>query len=214
MKRQPLHEAATGRTFDCAQAVSMAGETPLSGVRVMKRFLLVLPFVFAAPIQAQQAVSANPGLGVGAVKGMWEAMTNYIIAAAEQMPEKDYAFRPTHDVRTFGEMIGHVAGAQAMICAAALGEKGGAEDDIEKTAKTKAALIAALRNTTQYCQRAYAQTDASTAASTTLFGNSMPRMNALALNATHNAEHYGNLVTYLRIRGMTPPSSQPMPPRT
>jgi uncharacterized damage-inducible protein DinB len=177
----------------------------------MKRFVLVLPFLFATSAQAQQAASANSGLGVGAVKGMWQAMTNYILAAAEQMPEKDYAFRPTHDVRTFGEMIGHVAGAQAMICAAALGEKGGGEDDIEKTAKTKAALIAALKTTTQYCQRAYAQTDASTAASTMLFGNSMPRMNALALNATHNAEHYGNLVTYLRIRGMVPPSSQPMP---
>ena len=180
----------------------------------MTRFILILLFVFAVPAQAQQAVAANPGLGVGAVKGMWEAMTNYILAAAEQMPEKDYAFRPSHDVRTFGEMIGHVAGAQAMICAAALGEKGGGEDDIEKTAKTKAALVAALKNTTQYCQRAYAQADASTAASTTLFGRSMPRMNALALNATHNAEHYGNLVTYMRIRGMTPPSSQPAPPRS
>jgi len=180
----------------------------------MKRFSLILLVAFAASAQAQQAGSASPALGVGAVKGMWQAMTNYILAAAEQMPEKDYAFRPTHDVRTFGEMIGHVAGAQAMICAAALGEKGGAEDDIEKTAKTKAALVAALKATTQYCQRAYAQTDAATAASTTLFGGSMPRMNALALNATHNAEHYGNLVTYLRIRGMVPPSSQPMPPRT
>src|SRR5687768_1879811 len=180
----------------------------------MKRIAFLLPLLFATPAAAQQAASANPAVAVTAAKGMWEAMTNYITAAAEQMPEADYAFRPAPNVRTFGEMIGHVAGAQAMICAAALGEKGGAEDDIEKTAKTKAALIAALRNTTQYCQRAYAQADASTAASTTLFGRSMPRMNALAMNATHNAEHYGNLVTYLRIRGMVPPSSQPMPPRT
>lgn len=177
----------------------------------MKRFVLLLPFVLAVPAQAQQTASATPGFAVGAVKGMWQAMTNYIITAAEQMPEKDYAFRPTHDVRTFGEMVGHVAGAQAMICAAALGEKGGAEDDIEKTAKTKAALVAALKTTTQYCQRAYAQTDAAATATTTLFGNSMPRMNALAMNATHNAEHYGNLVTYLRIRGMVPPSSQGPP---
>ena len=179
----------------------------------MKPIVLLLPFVFALPASAQQAVSANPSLGVGAAKGMWQAMTNYIAAAAEQMPEKDYAFRPTHDVRTFGQMIGHVAGAQAMICAAALGEKGTGED-IEKTATTKAALIAALKTTTQYCQRAYAQTDATAAGSTTLFGGPMIRLNALVLNAAHNAEHYGNLVTYLRIRGMTPPSSQPAPPRT
>ena len=179
----------------------------------MKPIVLLLPFVFALPASAQQAVTANPSLGVGAAKGMWQAMTNYIAAAAEQMPEKDYAFRPTHDVRTFGQMIGHVAGAQAMICAAALGEKGSGED-IEKTATTKAALIAALKTTTQYCQRAYGQTDAAVAGSTTLFGGPMIRLNALVLNAAHNAEHYGNLVTYLRIRGMTPPSSQPAPPRT
>jgi uncharacterized damage-inducible protein DinB len=179
----------------------------------MKPIVLLIPFVLALPASAQQTVSANPSLGVGAAKGMWQAMTNYITAAAEQMPEKDYAFRPTHDVRTFGQMLGHVAGAQAMICAAALGEKGG-EEDFEKTATTKAALVAALRTTTQYCQRAYAQTDAAVAGSTTLFGGPMIRLNALMLNAAHNAEHYGNLVTYLRIRGMTPPSSQPAPPRT
>ena len=180
----------------------------------MKRIALLLALVFAVPASAQQAASSNASLGVGAAKGMWQAFTNYLTSAAEQMPEKDYAFRPTHDVRTFGQMIGHVAGAQAMICAAALGEKGGAEDDIEKTATTKAALLAALRNTTQYCERAYAQTDAAVAGSAMLFGRPMIRLNALVLNATHNAEHYGNLVTYMRIRGMTPPSSQPAPPRT
>lgn len=180
----------------------------------MKRIALLLPLIFAVPASAQQTVSANASLGVGAAKGMWQAMTNYLTAAAEQMPEKDYAFRPTHDVRTFGQMIGHVAGAQAMICAAALGEKGGGEDDIEKTATTKAALLTALKNTTQYCERAYAQTDAAVAGSVTLFGRPMIRLNALVLNAAHNAEHYGNLVTYMRIRGMTPPSSQPAPPRT
>ncbi|MDQ3674429.1 MAG: DinB family protein [Gemmatimonadota bacterium] len=180
----------------------------------MKRIALLFFFVVAAPADGQQAVSANPTAAVTAARNMWQAMTNYITAAAEQMPEKDYAFRPTHDVRTFGQMIGHVAGAQAMICAAALGEKGGGEDDIEKTATTKAALLAALKATTQSCQRAYAQSDVASTGATTLFGGPTLRINALVLNAAHNAEHYGNLVTYLRIRGMTPPSSQPMPPRT
>ncbi len=180
----------------------------------MKRIALLFFFVVAAPADGQQAVSANPTAAVTAARNMWQAMTNYITAAAEQMPEKDYAFRPTHDVRTFGQMIGHVAGAQAMICAAALSEKGGGEDDIEKTATTKAALLAALKATTQSCQRAYAQSDVASTGATTLFGGPTLRINALVLNAAHNAEHYGNLVTYLRIRGMTPPSSQPMPPRT
>jgi uncharacterized damage-inducible protein DinB len=177
----------------------------------MKRLAFLLPFIIATPAAAQQAASANPAVAVTAAKGMWQAMTNYITAAAEQVSESDYAFRPAADVRTFGQLIGHVAGAQAMICAAALGEKGGGEDDIEKTATTKAALVAALKRTTEYCQRAYAQTDAASAGATTLFGRPNTRIGALVLNGVHNAEHYGNLVTYMRIKGMVPPSSQPMP---
>lgn len=180
----------------------------------MKRLVLLLPFVLATPVAAQQAVSANPGFAVGAAKSMWQIMTNYVTAAAEQMPESEYAFRPVASVRSFGQQIAHVAGAQNMMCAAALGEKPTAEDEIEKTVTTKAGLVAALRASTQYCERAYAQPDAATVAPVSLFGMTMPRLNVLMLNATHNAEHYGNIVTYMRIKGMTPPSSQPAPPRT
>ncbi len=183
----------------------------------MKRVVLLLLILCAAPVAAQQTVSvspANPSFAVGTAKGTWELMTNYLTKAAEQMPEADYAFRPTESVRTFGQLIGHVAGAQNLICAAALGEKGGNEDDIEKSTTTKAGLIAALRASSEYCQRAYAQSDAASAGATTLFGGPSTRLRALILNATHNSEHYGNIVTYMRIKGMVPPSSQPAPPRT
>jgi uncharacterized damage-inducible protein DinB len=184
----------------------------------MKRAIPLFLLLCAAPAAAQQAaqqtvsaVSANPAFAVETAKGMWQLMTNYLTRAAEQMPEADYPFRPTPDVRTFGQMIGHVAGAQNMICASALGEKSGNEDDIEKSTTTKAGLIAALRASSEYCQRAYAQSDAASAGATTLFGRPSTRLRALVLNATHNSEHYGNLVTYMRIKGMVPPSSQPAP---
>lgn len=180
----------------------------------MKRAIPLLLVLCVTPAAAQQTVSANPALAVGTAKGLWEQMTNYITKAAEQVSEGDYAFRPTHDVRTFGQLIGHVAGAQNLICAAALGEKAGNEDDIEKSTTTKAALIAALRASSKNCERAYAQSDAASAGTTTMFGGQSTRLRALMLNATHNAEHYGNIVTYMRIRGMVPPSSQPAPPRT
>jgi uncharacterized damage-inducible protein DinB len=124
------------------------------------------------------------------------------------MPEDKYAYRPTPEVRTFGELIGHVAGAQHMICAVALGEQPPAEDAVEKAAKTKAALLEAMRSSTTYCAKAFAQSDADARAPANLFGRDVTRFHALVLNATHNGEHYGNLVTYLRINGMVPPSSQ------
>lgn len=156
---------------------------------------------------AMHPASANAG--VSALHDVWKMMTDNVTAAAEEMPDAQYAFKPTPDVRSFGQLIGHIAGAQRMICAAALGEKSGAEDDIEKSKTTKADLLPALKESTAYCARAYAQTDSSAAGKTALFGREGTKFFALSLNAAHNGEHYGNIVTYFRLKGMVPPSSRP-----
>jgi hypothetical protein len=89
-----------------------------------------------------------------------------------------------------------------------LGEAARGEDDIEKSAKTKAALVKALKDAGTYCDRAYAITDASATATMEMFGGKGTKLYYLGMNATHDWEHYGNVVTYLRLKGMTPPSSQ------
>lgn len=178
----------------------------------MKRFTIILAALSlaAAPAMAQtQSAAPAADAKVGAVRDLWQQMTAYVTASAEQAPESLYAYQPTPEVRTFGQLIGHVAGAQYMFCAAALGDSARAEDDIEKTRTTKAELVQALKESTEYCNRAYAQTDAATADPIKLFGADRTKFFALAINATHNAEHYGNLVTYMRSNGMVPPSSQP-----
>ena len=144
----------------------------------------------------------------GAMRANWQQVTGYITAAAEEMTEANYAYKPTASVRTFGELIGHVAGAQYMMCAAALGEPARAEDAVEKAAKTKAALVAALKESTAYCARAYGQPAAALGTATDLFGQKVPRAHAIMLNAVHNGEHYGNIITYMRMKGMVPPSSK------
>jgi uncharacterized damage-inducible protein DinB len=173
----------------------------------MKRLALVLSLVISTPAFAQQAPAAGDA-GVAALRAVWQGMVGNVLKSAEQMPEEDYAFRPVGTVRTFGQQIAHVAGAQYSICAAALGEPEKAEDDIEKRMTKKADLVAALKASNDYCARAYAQSDAALAARTKLFGQENTRMFALALNTSHDAEHYGNLITYLRIKGRVPPSSQ------
>ena len=172
----------------------------------MKRAILLASMI-ATPLFAQApAAAANPG--VGSAKNVFNGFAGYLVRAAEQMPEADYAYKPVATVRTFGQLLGHVAGANFMICAAALGEPGGAEDDIEKSKTTKADLVAALKASNEYCARAYALTDVQAAGMTKLFGQDQTKMFALSLNAAHNGEHYGNVVTYLRMKGMVPPSSQ------
>jgi len=96
-----------------------------------------------------------------------------------------------------------------MFCAAATGDSARAEDDIEKKKLTKKAdLVAAMRASNEYCSRAYHQTDDASTGKVKLFGQDQTRLYALVINATHDAEHYGNLVTYLRLNGMVPPSSK------
>jgi uncharacterized damage-inducible protein DinB len=156
-----------------------------------------------SPLSAQDGNQA-----VSTARMLWEPMVGYISTVAEELPESTYAYKPTPEVRSFGQLIGHVAGAQYMFCAAALGEPGRNEDDIEKTRKTKAELVAALKASTEYCNRAYGQTDKAAQQKIKLFGQDRTRLFALGLNATHDAEHYGNIVTYLRLNKLVPPSSR------
>ncbi len=173
------------------------------------RFRFLVPLALAAITTSAAAQEANPA--VATTRMLWQQLTGYVTQAAEDVPESLYSYRPTAEVRSFGELVGHVAGAQNLICAAALGEPAGSEDEVERSQTTKAALIAALRASTEYCARAYGQTDAAVQQRTQLFGAERTRLFALTLNATHNAEHYGNIVTYMRINGMVPPSSRPSP---
>jgi uncharacterized damage-inducible protein DinB len=173
----------------------------------MKRFVLAATAVLvAAPVFAQ---APAPVTGVGTAKSVWEMAATNVLKSAEMLPEADYSFKPVATVRSFADMFGHVAGSEYMFCAAAMGEPAKAEDDIEKTVKTKAGLIAALKAAAEYCNRAYSMTGAQAAGMTKLFGGDQSKYFALMLNAAHVDEHYGNLVTYLRIKGMVPPSSQP-----
>ena len=170
---------------------------------MLKRSLLLVA-ASAGPAFAQ----ATNGSATTAARMLWETSRGYVTQSATDVPENLYSFRPTPEVRTFGELIGHVAGSQNMFCAMVLGETVPEEDAIEKTAKTKAALVDALEKSNDYCARAYATTDASNAAMVDLFGQQRSKLFTLLMNVTHNNEHYGNLVTYMRINNMVPPSSR------
>jgi hypothetical protein len=161
----------------------------------MRRLSLML-LLAAAPVVLPCTLAAQTA-GSGAVadaRALWEDVTNYIVRAAEEVPEPMYAFQPTPDVRTFGLASGVNAGGEA---------------DIERTVTKKADLVAALKASNDVCRKAYAQSDAAAMAMVKLFGQDRTRRYTLMMNATHDNEHYGNIVTYMRIKGMVPPSSQP-----
>ena len=160
----------------------------------------------AAAQTAKAVMSPSP---TNETRLVWKGIIGNVNQAADELSDSMYAYRPTPDVRSTGEMFAHIAGSQKMFCAMALGEKVPDEAEVEKAAKTKAAIVAALKESNTYCERAYAQPDDKLKASVDVFGQQRPRFYTLVMNAAHVGEHYGNLVTYMRMNKLVPPSSRP-----
>jgi uncharacterized damage-inducible protein DinB len=156
-----------------------------------------------------QIASTAPASPVANVRMLWTQVRDYITQSAEDMSEAQYAYRPTPDVRSFSELIGHLAGSQNTFCAIALGEKPPAEDAVEKAAKTKAALQQAWKESNTYCAKAYGLADAALTGTVDLFGSQRTKLFVLMENMVHDNEHYGNIVTYMRMNKLVPPSSRP-----
>lgn len=172
------------------------------------RKTLVLLSLFAAPLAAQTQQSAiAPNAGVSSAKAVWMVPHNFVVRALEQTPDSLLSFRPTPDVRSLGQLYAHVADGEHLFCSLALGQAM-PTISVEKTATTKAEMLQALKESASHCDQAYAQTDAQAQAPVTFFGNQANRMFLLNMNGAHDYEHYGNIVTYLRLKGITPPSSQ------
>ncbi len=163
----------------------------------------------SSPAFAQAPSPSNPVSQ--ALADAWNGAKRNMLESAHLMPEDGYAFSPTKGVRTFGQILAHVAGANYIFCAAARNVTSPvAEDHFEKTAKTKADILKALEDSVGFCDAAFSgQTDASLGEMVAQpFGSGKgPRAAAIVGNTGHLQEHYGNLVTYFRIKGIVPPSS-------
>ncbi len=142
------------------------------------------------------------------LKALHDITKQSVMATAEMVSEDLYGFQPTEDVRTLGGILAHIANAQFMFCAAAGGVDSPNSQNYEETATTKAQVIEALQAGFAFCDEVYeTMTDEKGAGVVQFFGQEMAASGVLAFNAAHNYEHYGNLVTYMRINGITPPSS-------
>ena len=170
--------------------------------------LLALPASAAAQATAPEPESVAAAAGTADIRPLYDQFKTWVVAAAEQVSDADYAFKPTPEVRSFGQIVGHVANSNYFFCSTAAGEKSPATRDIEKEVSAKAQLVTELKAAFAYCDKAYAMNDAALAKPAELFGMKGTSLWVLNFNAVHNAEHYGNIVTYMRMKGMVPPSSQ------
>jgi len=162
---------------------------------------LAATLVCAATVHAQD----NP-LSTG-IKSVYTIAKTNVLKSAEKMPEENYSFKPTPDVRSFGEVLGHVADAQYLFCGTVKGEE--KKSDVAATKTSKADITAALKDAFAYCDGVYnSMKDEAAADKVKFFGADRPKLALLSFNAAHTMEHYGNIVTYMRLKGLVPPSSE------
>ena len=185
----------------------------------MKRaFSVALIFLSGFSAFAQSAPSASSKNALASwLRKSYMGRRNDIMKSAENVPDDIYNLRPgpQKEVRTFGQIIGHLANFNNLWCSQAKQEKNPMEGrDLEKL-ETRAELVKALKDAFSYCDSVYANlTDTSGLEMITITQENgkqtqVPRMSLLIQNHLHNNEHYGNLVTYMRIKSIVPPSSLP-----
>jgi uncharacterized damage-inducible protein DinB len=189
---------------------------------IMKRVFVVglLGIILAIPAAAQTAPQPNPKDPMAAwLHNAFNNNRRNIEKSAEKVPEELYGLRPgpQMEVRTFGQILGHLANFNYLWCSQAKGEKNPAQGSDYEKLSSKALLLRTLNDSFTYCDGVYSSlTDASGLEIVTVTQENgrqaqVPRMSLLVLNYGHNNDHYGNLVTYMRIKGIVPASSEPRP---
>jgi uncharacterized damage-inducible protein DinB len=181
-----------------------------------RRLSLLLATLAAVPVAvlaqgststaAQASAPANP---ISASQNkMYTMLSGTVIAAAEKMPEENYSFKPTPDTRSFGQLVGHLADSQYFFCSSVAGESKPSAG-IEKSKTSKAELLAALKEAVAYCSKTYAgMTDAKGSEMMKMMNLDFAKLTVLSGNTAHDYEHYGNMATYMRLKGIVPPTSE------
>ena len=171
--------------------------------------LLATALLVSAVLSAQD-VPANPL--VASSKGIFAIAKGDVLGSIDKFPDNLWSYQPTKEVRTVAQLFAHIADAQYEFCGP-VAEGKQVSKDIEKTAKTKADIVAALNTAFAYCDDAFSKmTDADAAAVIPFFGMRSSKLGIMDFNTAHTMEHYGNLVTYMRLNNIVPPSSTPRPP--
>jgi len=161
----------------------------------------IVVLVFSCVVQAQ---TANP-LSTEA-KAAYTTVKNYLLRAADKMPEADYSFKPVPEIRSWGELMAHIADSNASYCGRARGET---KPVNAAQKKTKAEIAAALKESFDLCDPFYdSLTDAILLQTVAGRGGQMTtKMGVLTSNLAHLNEEYGYAAVYLRLKNIVPPSS-------
>jgi len=172
--------------------------------------LVAMTSTLAANAQAPAApVPAKTTTPPADVLRGYNGLKAYILKAADNMPAEDYSFRPTPDIRTFARVVNHISEAQLHTCGALNGTAPEAQYKVPPETADKAAIVAALQASFAECDKAYGSlTDANILQMLTVGPFTRARISFAWGNVSHDNEQYATLALYMRLKGLTPPSSE------
>jgi hypothetical protein len=174
----------------------------------MKRLICLAVICLVAPLMAQaQDAAANPLTST--VRKILDDNAKNLVAAAEVMPAEKYSFTPSPDIRTFGQVVAHVAQVNNGVCAMLFKPAAAAPEKIEeKDPKDK--LVSGLKASMDYCAQAFSKmTDANLSEMIPAFGGRQMTRLAVALIVTNDLiDHYAGMAIYLRMNSVLPPTAQ------
>jgi uncharacterized damage-inducible protein DinB len=127
------------------------------------------------------------------LRGGFTEVNDWVTKAAEMVPADKYNYKPVDTVRTFGELIAHITDSYNYFCAHGVGNKVEWSDAVEKGKTDKDTLLPKLKEAVGRCNTAYSSSSA--------------QLRPLFTNVGHTNLHYGNIITYMRMMGLKPPSS-------
>lgn len=188
----------------------------------MKRSAMVLSSVFGVLLSAGVTMAQPPAAGqqltvaTGVQRWYLTVKTN-LTQAVEKMPEANYDFKPSTmpEMRTYGQLMAHVAQTQFGYCASLKGVPNPMQGrQLETELKTKAEFVKALTDSFAFCDDAYASlTDANGSDMIMQGRGQWTRAAALSYNVTHDNEMAGTAYVYMRAKGLVPPSTENAPAR-
>src|SRR5580704_84716 len=158
--------------------------------------MLAASLAGVCPLSGQ---TANPL--IAETKQAYTAIKDYLTRSAAAMPEENYSFKPTPDIRTFGALLAHIADHQMRYCSTALGAR---KEGSAASKTTKADLVAALAASFAECDAAW---DSITDANAAEMVGQRSKLGTLILDVVHSNEEYGYMAIYFRLKGIVPPST-------
>lgn len=174
--------------------------------------LVVACTLAAGPAMAQGGGAMGGPQKIGLAAGLqrsYENIKRNLTEMADKMPEADYTFQPTKEVRTYGQLFGHVANSQFGTCAAVRGVPNPNQGNDNEKKATKAEFVKALADSFAFCDEAFKSlTDANALEFIRQGQNEVARAAALANLIAHSNEMYGTGVVYMRLKGLVPPSTE------